>query len=1224
MEVDYPPSQDLPSFSQNPPSFSKLPSYSLECTDSDSGEYGSVYSMDLCDSRKFGVFVSAKQNKPQLEEDQDSNDFVKPVDNMFKSLNFGEASSSSSSSMKPTFLDKGKSIAIDFPTKIKGILGAIPSILPTRLKSTTLPTILKTLKVKSKGKAKEPSQKSKKVIGHHQTWYLDSGCSRHMTHNNSIPINYVTEKGPPITFGDNSRGSTKGYGTLSNGFITFKKVSYVEGLMPNLLNISQLFDLGYSMIFREHDCLITDRHFHTVLSGFRKDNVYVINMSYKSAEGESICFISEDSEKKNWIWHKRLSHIKFKTLNALSNKELVVGLPKISFTKENLCAAYAAHGSIWACQHSKPRWKKKSEVINGQHVRSVRSDNDTEFRNSTLDVFFNDKGISQNFAAGRTPQQNGVVERKNKTLCEVARSMLSESNLPTYFWAEAFNTTCFTQNRSIIVKRHNKTSYEVFYGRKSNISFLHVFGCVCFILNDREHLGKFYPKADERIFMGFSLTSKAYRVYNFRRKCIDESIHVKFDDQKSSSLSCDDNELYQWITYYVGEDYHYQNSTGSPSVKTRRGIGNICFYVNFLSIIEPKNVEEALADPCWITAILEAIRIFLAHAAHKNFRVFQMDVKSAFLIGELVEKVYVKQPPGFEDPTHPDYVFKLDKALYGLKQAPHAWYDTLSDFLLSNRYTRGELTFFLGHQIKRTSEGNFINQSKYIRDLLKKFQFENCSPMKTPKAPPLKIHADPAGKPVDITIYRGMIGSLLYLIASRPDIMYVTCLCARYQSNHKESHLTAVKCIFRYLKGTMNMGLWYSKDSGFDPIGYSDSDFAGSKVDRKSITGSCQLLGGILVSWSSKKQHSVSTSTAEVEYVAAGSCCAQILWMKNQLQDYDKFYSQVPILCDNSSAITIANNPMLHSRSMHIDIRYHFIRDHISKGDIELHFIPTDFRLADLFTKPMNETRFNFIVGSLGKHINCRHFSKPLSPTEPFLHSVSAFILSDAENPDLSFGVEDVRTILELPEYKPYAPFPTNREHEEVVVAMNYTHDGNGKGTGLSSARIWEAFGTSFSSHLIYCISHKTSGWDQSSAFVTHLAHALMFMCQIDFAQVIFDSILTVFSPLRTPIVALPIFLSLIINHKLVGPLAADAAFPEPTILYDLLPNHLGKQVLHKALKATDNPLTTCMISFISSPNPVWGVPIDIGAESPQHSQGHPKSVAPLPPSSSRAKSVAM
>ena len=199
----------------------------------------------------------------------------------------------------------------------------------------------------------------------------------------------------------------------------------------------------------------------------------------------------------------------------------------------------------------------------------------------------------------------------------------------------------------------------------------------------------------------------------------------------------------------------------------------------------------------------------------------------------------------------------------------------------------GKLTYFLGLQVKQSEKGIFICQSKYVKDMLKKFNLTNCSSMKTPMAPPLTLSKDSDGKPVNVTEYRGMIGNLLYLTASRPDIMYSTCLCARYQAEPKESHLIAVKRIFRYLKGTPNLGLWYPRDSGFDLIGYSDSDFAGCKIDRKSTTGGCQLIGGKLISWTSKKQNSVSTSTAEAEYVAAGSCCAQILWMRNQLADYD-------------------------------------------------------------------------------------------------------------------------------------------------------------------------------------------------------------------------------------------------------------------------------------------------------------------------------------------------
>jgi len=417
-------------------------------------------------------------------------------------------------------------------------------------------------------------------------------------------------------------------------------------------------------------------------------------------------------------------------------------------------------------------------------------------------------------------------------------------------------------------------------------------------------------------------------------------------------------------------------------------------------------------------ARLEAIRMFLAFSAHKGFKVYQMDVKSAFLNGKLEEKVYVEQPPGFESSKFPDHVFKLDKALYGLKQAPRAWYDTLSKFLLENKFKRGnvdktlfvrkyngdvllvqiyvddiifgssserlykkfselmskkyemsmmgELNYFLGLQVKQTKNRIFINQGKYVKDLLNKFGFSDCSPMKTPMGTGDKLCEDKNGKSVDITAYRGMIGSLLYLTASRPDIMFATCLCARYQASPKESHLKAVKRIFRYLKGSPNLGLWYPKDSGFDLIGYSDSDFAGCKIDRKSTSGACQLLGNRLVSWSSKKQHSVSISTAEAEYVAAGSCCSQILWMQYQLQDYGVTASKTPIFCDSTSAIAISNNPVLHSRTKHIDIRYHFIRDHVMKEDVELHFIPTDNQLADLFTKPLDESRFNYLISKLG------------------------------------------------------------------------------------------------------------------------------------------------------------------------------------------------------------------------------------------------------------------
>ncbi|KAI3769172.1 hypothetical protein L6452_00272 [Arctium lappa] len=310
-------------------------------------------------------------------------------------------------------------------------------------------------------------------------------------------------------------------------------------------------------------------------------------------------------------------------------------------------------------------------------------------------------------------------------------------------------------------------------------------------------------------------------------------------------------------------------------------------------------------------ACIEAIRMFLAYAAHKNFTVFQMDVKTAFLNGILKEEVYVSQPEGFVNLDKPDHVYILDKALYGLKQAPRAWYDVLSKFLVKSGFSK----------VKQLSTGIFINQSKYILDILRKYKMEDCKSIGTPMAPGTKIHVDPSGTSVDLRTYRGMIGSLMYLTSSRPDIMFSTCLCSRYQAAPKESHLAVVKRIFRYLKGTADLGLWYPKDTGFQLTAYSDADHAGCMLDRKSTSGHVQFLGDKLVSWASKKQLCVSTSTAEAEYVAAASCCSQVLWMRTQLRDFGFKYDKIPIYCDSKSAIAISANPVQHTKTKHIDVR---------------------------------------------------------------------------------------------------------------------------------------------------------------------------------------------------------------------------------------------------------------------------------------------------------------
>ncbi|GJU44817.1 retrovirus-related pol polyprotein from transposon TNT 1-94 [Tanacetum coccineum] len=294
-------------------------------------------------------------------------------------------------------------------------------------------------------------------------------------------------------------------------------------------------------------------------------------------------------------------------------------------------------------------------------------------------------------------------------------------------------------------------------------------------------------------------------------------------------------------------------------------------------------------------ARLEAVRLFIAYAAYKSFIVYQMDVKTTFLYGPLKEEVYVNQPDGFVNPYHTDKVYRLKKALYGLKQAPRACKFDMS--------MMREQKFFLGIQIYQSPRGIFINQAKYAQEILKKHGMTSCDSIGTPMATKY-LDADLSGTLVDQMKYRSMVGALMYLTTSRPDIVHATCYCACYQAKPTEKHLTTVKPIFRYLKDSINMGLWYSKDTGFELTAFSDSDHAGCLDSCKSISGGIQFLGGDkLVRCSSKKQDCTSIYLVEAEYVSLSVCCAQVLWLRTQLTDYGFHFDKIPMYCDSKAAI---------------------------------------------------------------------------------------------------------------------------------------------------------------------------------------------------------------------------------------------------------------------------------------------------------------------------------
>ncbi|GJW27789.1 putative ribonuclease H-like domain-containing protein [Tanacetum coccineum] len=375
-----------------------------------------------------------------------------------------------------------------------------------------------------------------------------------------------------------------------------------------------------------------------------------------------------------------------------------------------------------------------------------------------------------------------------------------------------------------------------------------------------------------------------------------------------------------------------------------------CLFACFLSQEEPKNAVQALKDPNWIEAMQEELLQFKLQE-----------------VWTLVE------------------VYKVEKTLYGLDQAPRAWYETLSTYLLDNGFQRGKIdnTLF----IKRNKSDILLVQvnvadiifgstrkemcTEFEKIMHKKFQmsymgeltfFLASTPMETHK--PLLKNAD--GEDVDEHLYRSMIGSLMYLTSSRPDIMFAVCACVRFQVNPKVSHLHAVKRIFRYLKGQPKLGLWYHKDSPFDLVAYTDSDYAGASLDRKSTTGGCQFLGCRLISRQCKKQTVVANSTTKAEYIAASNCCGQVLWIQNQLLDYGYNFMQTKIHIDNESTICIVKNPVFYSKTKHIEIMHHFIRDSNEKKLIQIIKIHTDQNVANLLTKAFDVSRFQYLVVSIG------------------------------------------------------------------------------------------------------------------------------------------------------------------------------------------------------------------------------------------------------------------
>ncbi|GJW22186.1 putative ribonuclease H-like domain-containing protein [Tanacetum coccineum] len=841
-----------------------------------------------------------------------------------------------------------------------------------------------------------------------------NGCSRHMTGNKSYLTDYQDYHGGFVAFAGNSKG----------GKITGKRKN--------------------SILFTETECLILSPDFklpdesQVMLKIHRKDNMYSFDLKNIVPSKGLTCLFAKAINDESKLWHRRLGHINFKTMNKLVKGNLVRGLPSNIFENDHTCVA---------CQKGK------------QHKATLVTDDYSRFSW----VFFLAKkdetsGILKNFITGI---ENQLIHK----------------------------------NRVLVTKPHNKTPYELLIGRTPIIRFMRPFGCKLLILNTLDHLGKFDEKADEGFLVGYSINSKAFRVFNSRTRKVEENLHVNFLENKPNvagngpewlfdidtltntmnyqpvsagnitngnagletnsnaeqagkvkmpdqeyillpllhtssnvpssfeeaesspkddarkemkvriqlmdgDLECpgsssstfedpgrakeqrnefeslfgqekDNNNTYRVFTpvnsptpsntdYSIDplipnlEDTVNLHDTGIfGNTYDDRDEGAEADYNNLeikMPVIGTKKVTQALDDESWVEAMQEELLQF------KLLNVWTL-VDLPHGKKAIEEEVYVSQPPGFVDPEFPNKVYKVEKALYGLHQAPRAWYETLLTYLLENGFRRGtmdktlfikkikndillvqvyvddiifgstkkslstefeqlmhkrfqmssmgELTFFLGLQVEQRKDGIFLSQDKYVYDILKKFGFSSVKTASTPMETHKPLSKDADGTDVDVHLYRSMIGSLMYLTSSRPDIMFAVCACSRFQVQSKASHMHAVKRIFRYLKSQPTLGLWYPKDSPMDLIAYSDSDYAGASLDRKSTTGGCQFLGCRLISWQCKKQTIVANSTTEAEYIAASNCCGQSTGS-------EEFHQIVDFLAGSHIRYALTTNPTIY------------------------------------------------------------------------------------------------------------------------------------------------------------------------------------------------------------------------------------------------------------------------------------------------------------------------
>nr|GEV66297.1 hypothetical protein [Tanacetum cinerariifolium] len=754
----------------------------------------------------------------------------------------------------------------------------------------------------------------------------------HMTEDRSQLTNFINKFLGTVKFGNDHVVKIIDYGDYHIGNVTISRVYIVEGLRHNLFFVGQFCDSDLEVAFRQHTCFILNLECVDLLTGSQGNNLYNLSLGDMMASSP-ICLLSKASKTKSWLWHRRLSHLNFGAITHLARQE--IPQPKSEDTNQE--KLYLLDIDLYRPMHVESVNGKKYILVIVDYysrftwVKCLRSmDEALDFIIKFLKMI--QVGISHETSVARSLQQNGVIERRNRTLVEAARTIV-DPPAPEVIALIA---------EVVAPKPVESTS----------------------------------SPSSTTVDQDAPSPSKSQTIPETQPPVIPNNIE---EDNYDIEVTHMGNDLFFGMPTPETKDHPLENITGQLTrpVSTRLQLNEqalFCYYDAFLTFVEPKTYKDALTQSCWIKAMqeelnefehnkldklggilknkarlvargyrqeegvnfeesfasvarLEAIRIFLAFFAHKNMVVYQMDVKTAFLNGNLQGRDFSK---GSVDPTlficrnGNDLLLVqiyVDDIIFAVSTPELC--DMFSKIMCSKfkMSMMGKISFFLGLQISQSPKGIFINHSKYALESLNKYGFEYCDPVDTPMVEKPKQDEDKEGKAVDPSHYCGMIGTFLYL---KPvDLTYNLLYACVPGIRLGLPHLNVAKSIFRYLRGTINRGLGYSKDSSIALTSFADTHHVGYQDTRHSTSGSLQFLRDRLISRSSKRKKSAAISSTEAEYIALSDSCAQSLWMRSQITDNGIGFNKIPMYCDNKSVISLCCNNVQHSRSKHIDIRYH-------------------------------------------------------------------------------------------------------------------------------------------------------------------------------------------------------------------------------------------------------------------------------------------------------------